>query len=130
MLHHSLVTGDETDDFGATPVHDAAEQGQLESLQVFFEHSVNMEVPDCDGLTPKYSCYSNYFSHVITSKAVANQNIMFISFVAMYLLSHIYTEWFLVVLVDYSELTPLLLLCTCNSKIGRAISFCLKIKHA
>ena len=54
MLHHSLVNGDEADDFGATPVHDAAEQGQLESLQVFYEHSVNMEMPDCDGLTPRY----------------------------------------------------------------------------
>ena len=53
MLHHSLVNGDEADDFGATPVHDAAEQGQLESLQVFYEHSVNMEIPDCDGLTPR-----------------------------------------------------------------------------
>lgn len=56
MLHHSLVSGDEADDFGATPVHDAAEQGQLESLQVFYEHSVNMEKPDCDGLTPRYAC--------------------------------------------------------------------------
>lgn len=54
MLHHSLVNGDEADDFGATPVHDAAEQGQLESLQVFYEHSVNMEIPDSDGLTPRY----------------------------------------------------------------------------
>ena len=54
MLHHSLVNGDEADDFGATPVHDAAEQGQIDSLQVFYEHSVNMEIPDCDGLTPRY----------------------------------------------------------------------------
>lgn len=54
MLHHSLVTGDEADDFGATPVHDAAEQGQLESLKVFYEHSVNLNSQDCDGLTPRY----------------------------------------------------------------------------
>ena len=53
MLHHSLVTGDEADDFGATPVHDAAEHGQLESLKVFYEHSVNLNSQDCDGLTPR-----------------------------------------------------------------------------
>jgi len=55
MLHHSLVNGNEADDFGATPVHDAAEQGQLESLKVFYEHSVKMDTPDCDGLTPRYA---------------------------------------------------------------------------
>ena len=58
MLHHSLVNGDEADDFGATPIHDAAEQGQLDSLHVFYEHSVNMNIPDCDGLTPRCALYS------------------------------------------------------------------------
>ncbi len=52
MLHHSLATGLEQDDFGATPVHDAAEQGQLECLGVFYNHSVNLEVRDNDGMIP------------------------------------------------------------------------------
>ena len=53
MLHHSLATGTERDDFDATPVHDAAEQGQLECLYVFFNHSVDLHQKDCDGCTPK-----------------------------------------------------------------------------
>ena len=53
MLHHSLATGLEQDDFGATPVHDAAEQGQLECLYVFYNHSVDLNQQDCDGLTPE-----------------------------------------------------------------------------
>lgn len=52
MLHHSLATGLEQDDFGATPVHDAAEQGQLECLHVFYNHSVDLNKEDCEGLTP------------------------------------------------------------------------------
>ena len=52
MLHHSLATGLEQDDFGATPVHDAAEQGQLECLYVFYNHSVNLNQQDSDGFTP------------------------------------------------------------------------------
>ncbi len=54
MLHHSLATGLEQDDFGATPVHDAAEQGQLECLHVFYNHSLDLETRDSDGLTPLY----------------------------------------------------------------------------
>ena len=84
MLHHSLVSGEEADDFGATPVHDAAEHGQLESLQVFYEHSVNMEMSDCDGLTPKYVFYGyvkKYSSLVTLVKLASNnakQNIYFL----------------------------------------------------
>ena len=52
MLHHSLATGLEQDDFGATPVHDAAEQGQLECLHVFYNHSVDLTQQDSDGFTP------------------------------------------------------------------------------
>jgi ankyrin repeat protein len=52
MLHHSLATGLERDEFGATPVHDAADQNQLECLHVFYNHSVNLEPKDNDGLTP------------------------------------------------------------------------------
>lgn len=62
MLHHSLVTGVEADDFGATPVHDAAEQGQLESLKVFYEHAVNLDSQDCDGLTPRYVLFLKLYS--------------------------------------------------------------------
>ena len=52
MLHHSLATGLERDDYGATPIHDAAEQNQLECLHVFFNHSVNLDPRDGDGMTP------------------------------------------------------------------------------
>lgn len=52
MLHHSLATGLEKDDFGATPIHDSAEQNQLECLHVFFNHSVNLDPKDGDGMTP------------------------------------------------------------------------------
>lgn len=54
MLHHSLATGLEQDDFGATPVHDAAEQGQLECLHVFYNHSVDLNQQDSDGYTPMW----------------------------------------------------------------------------
>ena len=52
MLHHSLATGLERDDFGTTPIHDAADQNQLESLHVFYNHSVNLEPTDNEGMTP------------------------------------------------------------------------------
>ena len=52
LLHHSLASGVEQDDYGATPIHDAAEQGQLKCLHVFYSHSVNLNYKDCDGLTP------------------------------------------------------------------------------
>lgn len=52
MLHHSLATGLERDDFGATPIHDAADQNQLECLHVFYNHSVNLEPKDNEGMTP------------------------------------------------------------------------------
>lgn len=42
----------EQDDYGATPIHDAAEQGQLKCLHVFYSHSVDLNYRDCDGLTP------------------------------------------------------------------------------
>lgn len=53
LLHHSLATGLEQDDFGATPVHDAAEQGQLQCLHVFYSHNVDMNQKDMDGFFPK-----------------------------------------------------------------------------
>lgn len=52
MLHHSLATGLERDDFGATPIHDAADQNQLDCLHVFYNHQVNLEPKDSDGMTP------------------------------------------------------------------------------
>ena len=52
LLHHSLASGVEQDDYGATPIHDAAEQGQLKCLHVFYSHSVDLNYRDCDGLTP------------------------------------------------------------------------------
>ena len=54
MLHHSLASGLEEDEYGATPVHDAAEQGQLECLHVFYNHSVTLTCRDTDELTPRY----------------------------------------------------------------------------
>ena len=65
MLHHSLATGLEQDDFGATPVHDAAEQGQLECLHVFYNHHVDLGRKDLDGFTPKYACLT--VLHVLQS---------------------------------------------------------------
>lgn len=53
MLHHKLATGLERDDYGATPVHDAAENGRLECLHVFYNHSVKLDFQDADGLKPK-----------------------------------------------------------------------------
>lgn len=53
MLHHSLATGLEKDEYGSTPVHDAAEQGQLECLHVFYNHSVSLCSRDADELTPR-----------------------------------------------------------------------------
>ena len=61
MLHHSLATGLEQDDFGATPVHDAAEQGQLECLHVFYNHSVDLNQQDSDGFTPMWVLIYKYF---------------------------------------------------------------------
>ena len=52
MLHHSLASGLERDEYGATPIHDAADQNQLECLHVFYNHSVNLEPRDNDGMTP------------------------------------------------------------------------------
>ena len=52
MLHHSLANGLECDDFGATPIHDAAEHNQLECLHVFYNHSINLAPRDSDGMTP------------------------------------------------------------------------------
>ena len=53
LLHHMLATGVERDDFGGTPVHDAAEQGQLQCLRVFYSHNVDLNLTDNDGFTPK-----------------------------------------------------------------------------
>lgn len=116
MLHHSLINGDEADDFGATPVHDAAEQGQLESLQVFYEHSVNMEIPDCDGLKPMYApvvlLEAKYWSCDTTclSPRRGNKNIfIFTSSVAMYCFHKLSIKRFLVVYVVCEEFTHKLL---------------------
>ena len=54
MLQHKIATGLERDDYGATPIHDAAEHGQLECLHVFYNHSITLKMQDADGLTPKY----------------------------------------------------------------------------
>ena len=53
LLHHSLATGLEQDDFGATPVHDAAEQGQLQCLHVFYNHKIDLNQKDFDGFIPR-----------------------------------------------------------------------------
>ena len=53
LLHHMLATALERDDFGATPVHDAAEQGQLECLRAFYSHNVDLQQRDNDGFLPK-----------------------------------------------------------------------------
>ena len=53
MLHHKLADGSEKDEFGATPVHDAAEQNQMESIRVFQMHSTDLHPVDEDGCTPK-----------------------------------------------------------------------------
>ena len=52
MLHHSLATGLERDDFGATPIHDAADNNQLECLHAFYKHGLNLEPKDNEGMTP------------------------------------------------------------------------------
>ena len=52
MLSHKLATGLERDDYGATPVHDAAEHGQLECLHAFFNHGVCLNLQDANGFTP------------------------------------------------------------------------------
>ena len=52
MLHHSLTTGLERDEFGATPIHDAADQNQLECLHAFYNHSVTLDPRDEEGMTP------------------------------------------------------------------------------
>lgn len=53
MLHHNLASGLERDDYGATPVHDAAEHGHIECLHVFYNHSVKLDMQDADGFKPK-----------------------------------------------------------------------------
>ena len=52
MLHHKLATGLERDDYGATPIHDAAEHGQLECLHVFYNHHICLNLQDANCLTP------------------------------------------------------------------------------
>ena len=52
MLHHCLATGLERDDFGSTPVHDAADQDQLDCLHVLYNHSVDLQTTDNEGMTP------------------------------------------------------------------------------
>jgi ankyrin repeat protein len=53
LIHHKLATGLERDDYGATPIHDAAEHGRLECLHVFYNNSIKMDIEDGDGFTPK-----------------------------------------------------------------------------
>ncbi len=52
MLSNGLATGSERDDYGATPVHDAAEHGQIECLHAFYNHGVSLIVQDANGFTP------------------------------------------------------------------------------
>ena len=53
MFKNSLTKGTERDEFGTTPVHDAAEEGQLDCLRVFYDHGVDLNMQDSDGFTPK-----------------------------------------------------------------------------
>ena len=53
MLRNSLATGHEQDKFGSTPVHDSAENGQLDCLVVFHTYSVDLSPRDADGLLPR-----------------------------------------------------------------------------
>lgn len=39
--------------YQATPVHDAAEQGQLETLKILVEYGATIDAVDADGLTPR-----------------------------------------------------------------------------
>lgn len=52
LLSNNLANGLERDDYGATPVHDAAEHGRVECLQVFYNHSVCLTIQDANGFTP------------------------------------------------------------------------------
>eukprot|EP00055_Hartaetosiga_balthica_P008037 m.28743 g.28743 ORF g.28743 m.28743 type:complete len:516 (+) comp6085_c2_seq1:192-1739(+) len=52
LLRHTILDGSEKDDIGATPVHDAAEQGQLEVLKLFAMRGVDLSPVDDDMLTP------------------------------------------------------------------------------
>ena len=53
MFSKSLATGLEMDDFGITPVHDAAQEGHVECLKVFFDKKVPLDREDSEGYTPK-----------------------------------------------------------------------------
>ena len=53
MLAEAGATGNEKDDIGATPVHDAAEQGQLGSLKLLAHYGADLATVDSDDLTPR-----------------------------------------------------------------------------
>eukprot|EP00056_Hartaetosiga_gracilis_P005749 m.88474 g.88474 ORF g.88474 m.88474 type:complete len:529 (-) comp12268_c0_seq1:173-1759(-) len=52
LIKHTHLDGSEKDDIGATPVHDAAEQGQLQVLKLFAMRGVDLSPVDDDMLTP------------------------------------------------------------------------------
>lgn len=53
LFQHSLASGLERDDFDTTPVHDAAEEGQIDCLKVFHKYKVDLCTKDTDGFTPR-----------------------------------------------------------------------------
>ena len=53
LFQHSLASGLERDDFDTTPVHDAAEEGQIDCLKVFHKYKVDLCCKDMDGFTPR-----------------------------------------------------------------------------
>jgi hypothetical protein len=53
LLAEAGATGNEKDDIDATPVHDAAEQGQLASLKLLAHYGADLGAVDADELTPR-----------------------------------------------------------------------------
>lgn len=53
LFEHSLASGLERDDFDTTPVHDAAEEGQIDCLKTFHKYKVDLCCKDMDGFTPR-----------------------------------------------------------------------------
>ena len=53
LFEHSLANGLERDDFDTTPVHDAAEEGQIDCLKIFHKYKVDLCCKDMDGFSPR-----------------------------------------------------------------------------
>lgn len=80
MLNHGGATGNERDSIEATPVHDAAEQGQLLALQILAHCGAELSVTDSDGLTPRklaldggHSDCAQFLATATTRKATGRQ---------------------------------------------------------